>query len=220
MTTYTSQRSETRSATDETLDIGLTQKLCYVAPLAVLQVGLYWLLNHCLLFSSRQLPLTWVDRSLPFSLWTIWGYFALIAMAPGLPLLVEQKRVFFRLLKAYFIAMGTAWLFFLFMPTHYPRPATPTDDSWPNMAYRALLDFDSPECCFPSSHVIVPLLACLALRADKSLGRWWPPVAASVVVCCFSILTTKQHYLWDLVGGASVAGVGWWLSGMKLLFAR
>jgi hypothetical protein len=80
------------------------------------------------------------------------------------------------------------------------------------MAYRSLLDFDSPECCFPSSHVIVPLLACFALRVDKSLGRWWPLVAASVVICCFSILTTKQHYVWDLIGGTGVAAAGWFIS--------
>ncbi len=218
MTTDTSQSSKTRAAADLRGMISLTQKLCCIAPLAVLQVGIYWLLNHCLLFRSRELPLTWIDRALPFSLWTIWGYFALIAMAPGLPLLVRQKRVFHRLLRAYFIAMGLAWLFFLFMPTHYPRPLTPTDDSWSNMAYRSLIEFDSPECSFPSSHVIVPLLACFALRREKSLGRCWPLVAAGVMICCLSILTTKQHYLWDLLGGTCAAAMGWYVS--RLEFCR
>ncbi len=218
MTTDTSQSSKTRAAADVPGTISLTQKLCFIAPLAALQVGIYWLLNHFLLFRSRELPLTWIDRATPFWLWTIWGYFALIAMAPGLPLLVRQKRVFYRLLRAYFIAMGAAWLFFLLMPTHYPRPLTPTDDSWSNMAYRSLIQFDSPECSFPSSHVIVPLLACIALRRDKSLGGWWPLVAACVVICCLSILTTKQHYVWDLLGGAGVAAAGWFIS--RLGFSR
>jgi hypothetical protein len=214
MTTDTLQCSETRAA-DAARRINLTQKLCFVAPVAAVQVGIYWLLNHFPLLKSRELPLTWIDRATPFWLWTIWGYFALIAMAPGLPLLVREKRAFHRLLRAYFIAMGTAWLFFLIFPTHYPRPPRPTDDSRSNMAYRSLLEFDSPECCFPSSHVIVPLLACAALRKDKSLGAWWPLVATSVVVCCLSILTTKQHYLWDLIGGACSAGLGWLASGWR-----
>jgi hypothetical protein len=213
MTTDILQRDESLAAVDKPGTISLTQKLCIVAPLAVLQVGLYWLLNHSLLFRSRELPLVWIDRATPFCLWTIWAYFALIAMAPGLPLLVRQKRVFYRLLLAYFISMITAWLFFLFMPTHYPRPPLPEDDSWPSLAYHALLEFDSPECCFPSSHVIVPLLGCLALRRDRSLGAWWPVVAASVVICCLSILTTKQHYLWDLIGGTVAAAAGWRVSG-------
>ena len=212
MTTDTIEPDSARAEADDPQTIGLTEKLCYIAPLAALQVGVYWLLNHCLVFRSRELPLTWIDRATPFWLWTIWGYFALIAMAPGLPLLVQQKSIFRRLIVAYFISMGTAWLFFLFMPTHYPRPPLPQDDSWPNMAYRSLIEFDSPECSFPSSHVIVPLLACFALRIDKSLGRWWPLVAACVVICCLSILTTKQHYVWDLIGGTTAAALGWMLS--------
>ena len=212
MTADTLQSSETRAAADRGGRISLAQKLCFAAPLAVLQVGLYWLLNHCLLFRSRELPLTWIDRATPFWLWTIWGYFALIVLAPGLPLVVQQREVFYRLLRAYFISMGMAWLFFLLMPTHYPRPPLLTEDSWSNMAYRSLIEFDSPECSFPSSHVIVPLLACFALRRDKGLGAWWPPMAACVAICCLSILTTKQHYLWDLIGGTAVAALGWFVS--------
>ena len=82
-------------------------------------------------------PLTWIDRSVPFWLWTIWAYFALIAMAAGLPLLVRNALVFRRLLVAYAISMGTAWAFFLLMPTHYPRPPLPEDDSFTRMSYRA-----------------------------------------------------------------------------------
>lgn len=213
MTANTVQRGASLKAADRPQIVGLTEKLCVVAPLAVLQVGLYWLFNHFPLLPSRQLPLTWIDHATPFWLWTIWGYFALIAMAPGLPLLVQQKQVFRRLLRAYFISMGITWAFFLFFPTHYPRPPLPQDDSWPSLSYRALLEFDSPECCFPSSHVIVPLLACIGLRKDKCLGRWWPLVAVTVVVCCLSILTTKQHYVWDLLGGTAAASAGWFISG-------
>jgi hypothetical protein len=193
--------------------ISLIQKIYLVAPLAVLQIAVYWLCNHFPLFESRTLPLTWIDRAVPFWIWTIWAYFALIAMAICLPLLVVEKPVFRRLLRAYGLAIGTAWLFFLFMPTHYLRPPEPADDSWPSMAYRLLLVFDSPECCFPSSHVIVPLLACAALRIDRSLGVFWYLLAPCVLICSLSILTTKQHYFWDLLGGSSAAALGWFVSG-------
>ncbi len=215
MTADSVQRSGNGTAADDPHAISLARKLCYVAPLAVVQVGVYWLFNHFPLAPSRELPLTWIDRSVPFWLWTIWAYFALIAMAAGLPLLVRNALVFRRLLVAYAISMGTAWAFFLLMPTHYPRPPLPEDDSFTRMSYRALLEFDSPECCFPSSHVIVPLLACAALRKDKSLGRWWPLLAACAAVCCLSILTTKQHYVWDLMGGTAAAMLGWLLSAIR-----
>jgi hypothetical protein len=212
MTTRASQ-AIARPAAGRPQPISLVEKLGLVAPLAVLQVGVYWLFNHYPVFPSRELPLTWIDRSIPFWIWTIWAYFALIAMAVLLPLLVSEGRVFRRLLRAYWISMGTAWLFFLFLPTHYPRPPEPADNSWPSVAYRSLLDFDSPECCFPSSHVIVPLLACAALRRDRCLGSFWYLLAPWVGICCPSILSTKQHYFWDLLGGAAVAAGGWWLSG-------
>jgi hypothetical protein len=213
MTTDTLEHGGACRAADDPRMISLTKKLCFIAPLGVVQVGVYWLLNHYLFFTSRELPLTAIDRATPFLLWTIWGYIALIAMAPGLPLLVRDNRVFWRLLRAYVMAMGTAWLFYLFFPTHYPRPPLPSDDSWHSMAYRAIMEFDSPECCFPSTHVIVPLLVAAALRRDKTFRRWWPLVAACVVLCCFSILTTKQHYLWDLLGGAGLAGLAWRIAG-------
>jgi hypothetical protein len=196
--------------------ISLIQKIYLVAPLAVLQTSVYWLFNHYPVFPSRELPLTSIDRAVPFWIWTISAYFALIAMAVALPLLVGRRTVFRRLLQAYGISIVTAWLFFLLFPTHYPRPPMPTDDSWPSMAYRSLLEFDSPECCFPSSHVIVPLLACAALHRDGSLGRFRHYLTAFVLLCSLSILTTKQHYFWDLLGGSAAAALGWWLSGRRV----
>jgi hypothetical protein len=213
MTIADLKRDASSRPQDREPTIGLVKRACYVAPIAVAQVGIYWLLNHYPPFAPRELPLTWIDRALPFSPWTIWGYFALIAMAVLLPLGVDSRKTFRRLLLAYGLAMGTAWLFFIFFPTRYIRPPLPDDDSWPSMAYRNLLTFDSPLCCFPSSHVIVPLIACAALRNSRYLGAFWYPLAALVLICSFSILTMKQHYLWDLLGGASAAALGWFVSG-------
>ncbi len=93
--------------------IGFFRKLSIVAPLAITQIVVYWLLNHYPVFASRELPLIWVDRAVPFWIWTIWAYFALIAMAILLPLGVGDGRAFRRLVRAYGISMGIAWLFFL-----------------------------------------------------------------------------------------------------------
>jgi PAP2 superfamily protein len=213
MTTPSAQYRESGQQPGGEQAIGLVQKACFVAPLAIVQTSVYWLFNHYPLFTSRQLPLTWIDRAVPFWIWTIWAYFALIAMAIFLPLGVYDRRMFQRLLHAYGISIFIAWLFFLIWPTHYVRPPLPADASWPSAAYRYLLEFDSPECCFPSSHVIVPLLACAALRKTRFLGALWYPLAACVLICTLSILTTKQHYFWDLLSGTFVAGFGWFGSG-------
>ena len=186
----------------------LSQNVRVVVPLGLVQVLLYEALNWRPWFPSRELPLTWLDRTIPWWTWTVWGYFALIALAIVLPLGIRDRGVFRRLMVAYAVSMGTAMLFFTFWPTHYPRPPLPTDDSWSSMAYRHLLQIDTPECCFPSSHIIVPLIACVALWQDGRRQGWWRWLPVGVCVCTATILTTKQHYAWDLVGGAVVAAWG------------
>lgn len=137
-----------------------------VAPLGALHTLVYWALNHFPLLRSRELPLTWLDRTIPFWIWTVWGYFTLIVLAILLPLTIRDGRVFRRLLVAYGVSMGLAMFCFAFWPTHYPRPVPPTGSSWHNAAYVWLILMDTPECCFPSSHIIVPVIACVAVWQD------------------------------------------------------
>lgn len=183
-----------------------------VAPLAVLHITVYTALNQYPPFPSRRLPLTALDRWIPFWTWTVWPYFLLIAMAVVLPLLVRRRKLLRRMLVAYAISMGTAGLFFLFLPTHYPRPAWPLDDSLHAAVYRWLTIVDTPQCCFPSSHIVVPILACVGLWRDRWRGRL--PLALLMGICTLAILTTKQHYVWDWLGGSAVAGIGAVLSGL------
>lgn len=188
----------------------LPRNLRFVAPLAVVHLTVYSLLNHFPLLPSRRLPLTALDRWIPFWTWTVWLYFLLIAMAIVLPLLVRDGGVFRWILGAYGVSMTTAVLFFLLWPTEYPRPAWPLDDSWHSAAYRWLTLVDTPQCCFPSAHVIVPALACTGLWRDGRRGGLWLPLL--VATCTLAILTTKQHYVWDLFGGLAAAALGMALS--------
>ena len=185
----------------------LLRNLRVVAPLAVVQIAVYWLLNHFPLLPSRELALTWLDRVIPFWTWTIWGYFALDVSAISLPFAVRDRQVFRRLVVAYGISMGAAAMFFALWPTHYPRPPEPTDGSWHCLAYDWLVQVDTPECCFPSSHVIVPVIACAALWQDGRRGGFWLLLLLAVAICTLTILTTKQHYLWDLLGGLAISAM-------------
>jgi hypothetical protein len=186
----------------------LLRNVRVAAPLAAVHASVYWLLNHFSLLRSRELPLTWLDRSIPFWTWTIWGYFALVLMAIVMPLAVRNRQVFRQLVVAYGISVGTVIAFFTLWPTHYPRPPVPTDPSWHNLAYYWLIQVDSPECCFPSSHIIVPVITCVALWQDGRRGWGWSLLPLGVGICTVTILTTKQHYFWDLLGGLAAAALG------------
>ena len=125
MTTATKDRSQEDVVPVASFIANVLKRLYLVAPLAVVQIGVYWLLNHFLLRPSRELPLTWIDRATPFMIWTIWAYFALIAMAAVLPLLVRNDSVFRRLLRAYIVAGMVAMRgCFTLFPHALPPPAT------------------------------------------------------------------------------------------------
>jgi hypothetical protein len=176
-----------------------------VLPLGVVQTSGYLWLNHVPLGPSHTLPMTAIDGWIPLWPWTVWPYLALVASEVVLPLFVRRREVFRRLLVAYALAMTTAFSFYLFWPTSYPRGSAPTDASWHSAAYRWLVAVDRPECCFPSGHIIVPALGCWALWRDgRRCGTW---LLAAFALCAPSVLTTKQHYLWDVFGGLAVAAL-------------
>ena len=184
----------------------MLRNLPVVAPVAVGQIAVYWLLNHYPLLPSRALPLTALDRWIPFWTWTVWPYLSLHVIAVICALSVGDRRVFSRLLVSYAISMGIVAACFALWPTHYVRPAPPADPSVTSSVYRWLISVDSPQCCFPSAHIVLPVLACAALWQDRRRGGIWPWLLTGG--CLPTILTTKQHYVWDLFGGLAVAAVG------------
>jgi hypothetical protein len=173
-----------------------------VLPFALLQSASYWLLNHYPLWSPRRLPLTMIDEALPFWPWTVWPYLALLLLAPLLPLLIQSEHNFRRLLLAYFLAIPATFAVFLLFPTEYVRPPAPLDDSPTSVVYRWLIAVDTEGCCFPSGHIVVPFLFGWGLLRDGR--RWGMWLFGLVALLAPTILTTKQHYLWDLLGALAV----------------
>jgi hypothetical protein len=182
------------------------RNLPLVAPVAIGQLAVYWLLNHYPLLPPRALPLTALDRCIPFWPWTVWPYLSLHVIAVIGALSVRDRRVFLRLLVSYAISMGIVFALFALWPTHCVRPAPPADPAVTSSVYRWLVSVDTPQCCFPSAHIVLPVLASAALWADRRRGGIWPWLLTGA--CLPTILTTKQHYVWDLLGGLAVAAVG------------
>jgi hypothetical protein len=75
-------------------------------------------------------------------------------------------------------------------------------DAW----YRWLTTIDTPANCFPSGHITAPVIGCWALAQERPRWRW--PIRLAVIPFVLTILTTKQHYVWDLFGGLATAIIG------------
>jgi hypothetical protein len=183
-----------------------------IVPLAVPQSAVYFTLNHCPPFPTSELPMTWVDQATPFWLWTIWPYLLLLSSDLLLPLFVRDRTIFRRMIVAYIAAMSVTVPFWVFYPTSYPRPPLPDEDSWNVTAYRNMRAVDSSACCIPSGHILVPAVGCWGLIRDRRIRRGWG--WAGFLGLSLTILTTKQHYFWDLLGGLVAAAIGIAVSGL------
>jgi hypothetical protein len=173
-----------------------------VIPLAVCQTLAYSWFNHRATPDAHTLPLTAVDRWIPFLPWTVWPYLGLAAAALLLPIFIRQGWVLRQVLIAYALAMGTTFLCFALFPTIYVRPEHGSGTGWTGTVYAWLMEVDSPLCCFPSGHVITPALGCWGWRRDGRRGAAW--LAVGLALGSLTILTTKQHYIWDLLGALLV----------------
>jgi membrane-associated phospholipid phosphatase len=181
--------------------VTLHRRGAIVLTLAIAQTAIYLWLNHHPLIPSRELPLTAIDRALPFLPWSVWIYLALLSSEGVLALGVRDDATFRRMVVAYTLAMSLAFLTYACWPTRFPRPQAPEPGSWGGAGYRWLVAIDAPECCFPSGHVIVPAIVCFSLARDRR--RRWPVILFVLLVP--SVLTTKQHYFWDVIAGIVIA---------------
>lgn len=95
-------------------------------------------------------------------------------------------------------------VFYLLLPSTFPRPEVVLDPGWTAAAYAWLWAVDLPNNTFPSCHVAVGALSVFIARIS---GR---PLALLPLLCALAVsvtvLTTKQHYWIDSVAGW---GVGW-----------
>lgn len=177
---------------------------CVVLPISLAQTVVYLLINHHPRREPCLLPLTAFDASVPFWSWSLWPYFGLVLGQIALALAIQDRALFRRAVIAYGLAMGTTLFLHWLWPTCIERPC-PEAETFHDWAYSVMLQGDAPNSCFPSAHICGPMVIFWAYWRDgRFLGSW---VLAALPVLSLTILTTKQHYLWDLVGGFALGGI-------------
>ena len=189
------------------------EKATLIFAMGSVGMGFYYLLNKFPFFEVQTLPLTFVDDAVPFLLWTTWPYMLLLVSNFCLPFLIHRRQDFIEMMMAFAIAISINIVFWAFWPTTFPRPDSPESAGLTEMLYRLLIAVDSPLNCFPSGHITVPTIQAWALTRRNGKTRWW--IWPIFLLMGLSILSTKQHYFWDMLGGWGSASVGivatlWW----------
>ncbi len=197
----------------------LRTRLLVVLGCTTLNGALYLLSNAYPLRAPIALPTTAVDAALGWHAWTIWPYLMLLALAPVLALGLSERRIMQATLRAYAVALALNLTIWLAWPTAIARHVLPESlDPLTAAAWRTLYALDGPNNCFPSGHVTIPLVIAVGFVAQyPQAQRWlWP----LLLVLLPSVVSTGQHYAWDVLGGAATAALGLLLGGRDLWLPR
>jgi len=170
----------------------------------------YLATNHLHLTAPHLLPMTWVDAGVPFIPGTVWiyntDYFFFISVYALLSSDLDALNKYCLSFLALIVASG---LIFMVWPTVYPRdlfPLPATLDAATAGSFALLRRLDTPANCCPSLHVSGVTLALLAFMDRRRPARSVLFFAWGALIV-LSTLTTKQHYVIDVVAGAGLAAV-------------
>jgi membrane-associated phospholipid phosphatase len=157
----------------------------------------YSAVNHFHLRAPILLPLSFLDKSVPYSPWAMPVYLSHFLFLPVALLSLRSYPVFLRALKAMSIAATLACVIFFLYPTTFPRMES--SGFW----FGFLHFIDTPANCFPSLHVALASIAAWSLRED---GIPWAPFGALwALSIALSTMLVKQHYAADVLGGLLLA---------------
>jgi len=146
-----------------------------------------------------------LDHAIPFLPWTILAY-AMVYVFVFLPVFVVKHRaLFIRICLGFIVCALVATLFFVLLPVKMPRPGVDTQENLFKWGTALNYLIDKPVNCFPSQHVANAVFATLVCyRLNRKIGLW--ALGASILIA-ISTLTMKQHFIADVVAGATLAAL-------------
>jgi membrane-associated phospholipid phosphatase len=154
----------------------------------------------------QQLPMSWVDLSVPFLPNTVWFYLSEYFFFIFVYLLCKRSENLNRYFYSFLTLQFISGLIFILWPTTYPRHLFPLphDLNWITyQTFDILRTADTPANCCPSLHVSSVYLASFMYLEDDR--KKFPVFFLWATIVAVSTLTTKQHYLIDLVLGLVLA---------------
>ena len=184
--------------------------------LALLQSLVYFGIGHLHLNRSTELLRTRLDDAIPFWPWTAWCYLPFYAGVFIIAIIgIKRRDLFNRALISVVIVMTIGAAGHIFIGAEYPRPVLhPPYPDISSAFLAAVQGIDPPGNVFPSLHVAhTTMLALILIKDRPRLGR---VALAMATALALSTLTTKQHFIADVLSGYALAFFGRWLALRKL----
>ncbi len=186
--------------------ISWKEKLAIFLIYAVAYAFLYVFPNVYSGFKPVFLRMTELDTQIPFVPWTFLVYLSDYILILTVIFLIGRKDQFYSFTRVSFLLLFICGIFFIFFPTTYPRPEYPVVENPLIRFFMGLVgSLDTPKNCFPSMHVAVTGGAVFSLRhLPRRLFIFYIFWAVAIFL---STLTTKQHYLVDVLGGVGAVAL-------------
>ena len=182
-------------------------KYLYAGLMVATSSFLYLMSNHFPVFTPQQLPMGWIDRVTPFVPETVWIYLSEYFFFATIFVVCKDMVNANKYIYSFLALQTTSVLIFVLWPTTYPRELFPLDpatlDSWTYYVFNYLRSTDTPINCCPSLHVSSVYLSAFVYLDDQK--KKFPIFFAWATLIALSTLTTKQHYLIDVVTGFGMA---------------
>lgn len=179
--------------------------------------------NFIAYFGTRPFTSSWkhynietmLDQQIPVIPWTIVIYFGcyLVWIVNYLIAASREKEFVWRFFAADVLARLVCMAFYLLLPTTNVRPSIPEQGFW-NQMLALLYQMDAADNLFPSIHCLNSWFCYIAVRGRREIPRWYQRFSFWAALAVFvSTLTTKQHVIADVIGGALLAEVTWQIAG-------
>jgi hypothetical protein len=196
------------------LPIFLTREKKYLYGVLFFAMGfaLYFSANHFPILKPQQLPMTWLDRAIPFLPNTVWIYMSEYVFFVAVYASCRDMANLNKYLYSYLALQIISVVIFYFWPTTYPRSEFPLSEDMNALTYYAFSNLrvvDAPTNCCPSLHVSSVYLSSFIFLDDQR-GKF-PIFFTWGTAIALSTLTTKQHYVVDVITGLFMAMLFYWI---------
>lgn len=152
--------------------------------------------------SGMVLPFLSIEQGIPLIPWTVLIYIILYPtyLIASMHSYRDEEQMN-KLLYAFCLLTLISCAIFLFFPINYPRYLypLPLDNQPLTLLLRAVRFIDKPSNCLPSLHVSLCFTFAFAFW-HQSKKQFWLAILISTLIA-ISTLTTKQHYVYDVISG-------------------
>lgn len=199
----------------------ITQRNKYTAGLliAAIAVSLYLSSNWFHIFEPQLLPMWDLDLAIPFVPWTVLIYLSEYLFFATVYLACRNIANLNKYFYSFLSLQSVSVMIFMLWPTTYPRDLYPLPEGLSPLVYypfKTLRNMDTPASCCPSLHVSsVYLCSFLFLNYNKKRFSFFFNWATAIAL---TTLTTKQHYIIDVLVGFAMAVLFHWFFSTRVSY--